>query len=103
MKRPELREERDPLQDSGVFRKRAFEPAECLFLVAERDVDGRDGWSRYVSCLALAHELVENLMGLSWPAHTDVGDGKTSTRQMPDVLCLGIKIDRLRKISIFSI
>src|SRR2546423_7148046 len=103
MKRPELGKEGDPLQDSGVFRESALQPLKSFFVLAKRDIDGRDGGSRHVSRLAFEHELIENLSGLVWLSHEDISNGKTCARQMPDALCLGIKLDRLGEVSVLSI
>src|SRR2546421_7570570 len=86
-----------------MFRKSALEPPECLLFFVKRDIDCRDGWSRHVSFLAFPHELIENLSRLIWSTHADVSDGQPSAGEMPDALGFSIKLDRLRKVSIFPV
>src|SRR4051794_17387025 len=69
MKRTELGKKRDPLQNAGMFRVSAIEPAKGLLLFAKRYVNGGDRWSRHVARFRLLHQLIENFSGLGGLAH----------------------------------
>src|SRR5690242_1818596 len=99
----ELGEERDPLQNAGVFGQSALEPPECFFFVAECNVNRGDRGRRDIASLALPHEFVANLSSLRRLAHPNVSDGKAGAREMPDILRCGIKLDRFRIIAVFPV